>query len=154
MKSCECKCSSTLLDLGTRWRWGISFMFRPLYHWRSPSPFLICKKEKGWARACEVASHNWLPSVCSCLHGVCMMCSAVDNFASCEIRAVIFFIRVKTRVLRKSIVIYSAAVYGQNVMSEGTVRQLYWIFKYERASKCSSNSSQSSGWTHIHQTNQ
>jgi hypothetical protein len=43
-----------------------------------------------------------------------MMCPAVDDPASCEIGAVNHFLHTKNM---------SAAVYGQNVMSEGTVRQ-------------------------------
>jgi hypothetical protein len=57
-----------------------------------------------------------------------MMYPAIDNTASCEIRAVISFLRAKNmsaaeihRELR--------AAYGQNVMSEGTVRQGCRMFK-------------------------
>jgi hypothetical protein len=56
-----------------------------------------------------------------------MMCPAIDNTASCKIRAVIRFIRVKNlsaaeihRELR--------LVYGQN-MSAGTVRQWCRMFR-------------------------
>jgi hypothetical protein len=50
------------------------------------------------------------------------MCPAIDNPASCEIRAVIRFLHSKnmsaTEIYREL-----CAVCGQNVMSEGTVRQ-------------------------------
>jgi hypothetical protein len=32
----EWRCSATILDFGTRWRWVISFTSRPLYPWRNP----------------------------------------------------------------------------------------------------------------------
>jgi hypothetical protein len=56
------------------------------------------------------------------------MCPAIDNPASCKIRVVIHFLLAK---------ILSAAeihrelcvVYGQNVMSEGTVRQWCRMFR-------------------------
>jgi hypothetical protein len=58
-----------------------------------------------------------------------MTCPATDNPASREIRAVISFLHAKnmsaTKIHRK----LCAAVYGQNVMSEGTLRQLYRMFK-------------------------
>jgi hypothetical protein len=57
-----------------------------------------------------------------------MMCAATDNPASCEIRFVVHCLHAKDisvaeihRELR--------AVYGRNVMSEGTVRQCCRIFK-------------------------
>jgi hypothetical protein len=51
-----------------------------------------------------------------------MMCPDTDNPASCEIRAVIRFLRAKN-VNAAEIHRELCAVYGQNVMSEGTVRQ-------------------------------
>jgi hypothetical protein len=36
-----------------------------------------------------------------------MMCPAIDNPASCEIRAVIRFLHAKTLVVRKSVVNYA-----------------------------------------------
>jgi hypothetical protein len=57
------------------------------------------------------------------------MCSAIDNLSSCEMCAVIQFIQTLTRVFRKSIVNYARALYGQNVMSEGTIRQ--WCGRFE-----------------------
>jgi transposase len=62
-----------------------------------------------------------------------MMCPAIDNPASCEIRAVIRFLHAKNmsdvEIHRES----CAAVCGQNVMSEGTVRQWCRMFKDGRA---------------------
>jgi hypothetical protein len=51
-----------------------------------------------------------------------MLCPAIDNPASCEIRALIRFLHAKNM---SSAEIHQelCAVYGQNVMSEGTVRQ-------------------------------
>jgi hypothetical protein len=51
-----------------------------------------------------------------------MMCSAVDNPASCEIHVVIRFIHVRNMSVAE-IHRELCAVYGQNVLSEGTVRQ-------------------------------
>jgi transposase len=57
-----------------------------------------------------------------------VICPASDNSASCEIRAVIRFLHAKsmsaTEIHREL-----CAVYGQNVMSEGTVRQWSRMFK-------------------------
>jgi hypothetical protein len=61
-----------------------------------------------------------------------MMCSA-----SCEIRDVIRFLHAKNM---KAVEIHRelcAAVYGQNVMNEGTVRQCCRMFKDGRANKSS-----------------
>jgi hypothetical protein len=52
-----------------------------------------------------------------------MMCPAIDNPASCEIRAVILFIRNKNRSAGEIHRELCVAVYDQNVMSDGTVRQ-------------------------------
>jgi hypothetical protein len=53
---------------------------------------------------------------------------AIDNTVSCEIHAVIRFLRAKntndTEINREL-----CAVYGQNVMSEGSVRQWCRMFK-------------------------
>jgi hypothetical protein len=58
-----------------------------------------------------------------------MMCPAIDNPAICEIRAVIHFLHAKNRsaaeIHRESCV----AVYGQEVLIEGTVRQ--WCRMFE-----------------------
>jgi hypothetical protein len=54
------------------------------------------------------------------------MCSAINNHANCEIHVVIRFFHTT------NIVNYSQAVYCQNVMSEGTVRQWYRVFKIGR----------------------
>jgi hypothetical protein len=50
------------------------------------------------------------------------MCPAIDNPASCEIRVVIVFLHAK-KVNAAEIHRELCAVYGQNIMSEGTVRQ-------------------------------
>jgi hypothetical protein len=55
------------------------------------------------------------------------MCSAIDNPASCEIRAVIRFLRTKNMIAAE-IHRELCAVYGQNVISEGTVRQRCRMF--------------------------
>jgi hypothetical protein len=56
------------------------------------------------------------------------MCPAIYNPVSCEIRAVIRFLRVKNMSVAE---IYRelCAVYGQNIMSEGPVRQWRTVFK-------------------------
>jgi hypothetical protein len=51
------------------------------------------------------------------------MCPAIDNPTSCEIRAVIRFLHAKNKSAAEIYRELCAAVYGQNVMSEGTVRQ-------------------------------
>jgi hypothetical protein len=50
------------------------------------------------------------------------MCPAIDNPTSCEIRAVIRFHHAKI-MSAAEICLELCTVYGQNVMSEGTVRQ-------------------------------
>jgi DNA-binding winged helix-turn-helix (wHTH) protein len=57
-----------------------------------------------------------------------MVCPAIDNSASCEIRAVIRILHAKNM---SAVVIHRelcTAVYGQNVMSDGTLRQQCTIF--------------------------
>jgi hypothetical protein len=51
-----------------------------------------------------------------------MMCPAIDNTVSCEIRAVIRFLHAKNTNAAE---IHGelCAIYVQNIMSEGTVRQ-------------------------------
>jgi transposase len=57
-----------------------------------------------------------------------MIRPAIDNLASCEIRAVIRVLRAKH--MRSAEIHHEiCAVYGQNVMSEGTVRQWCRMFK-------------------------
>jgi hypothetical protein len=60
--------------------------------------------------------------------GSVMMCRAIDNPASCKIRAVICFLHTKNM---NAVKIYRelCTIYGQNVMSEGTVRQWCRMFK-------------------------
>jgi transposase len=57
-----------------------------------------------------------------------MMCPATDNPAPCEIRAVIRFLHAKNMTAAE-INRELCAVYGQNVMSEGTVRQWCRVIK-------------------------
>jgi hypothetical protein len=64
-----------------------------------------------------------------------MMCPAIDNPASCEICTLIRFLRTKNMSAAEIYRELCAAVYGQNVMNEGTVRQWCRIFKY--------------GWTNV-----
>jgi hypothetical protein len=54
----EWRCSFTFLDLGTRWRWVVSFMPRPLYSWRKNSqyPWLPCRMGRGAGMG---AMENW-----------------------------------------------------------------------------------------------
>jgi hypothetical protein len=51
-----------------------------------------------------------------------MMCSVIDNPASCEIRAVILFLHNKN-LSTAEIHHELCVVYGQNVLSVGTARQ-------------------------------
>jgi hypothetical protein len=51
------------------------------------------------------------------------MCPATDNLTSCEIRNVICFLHDKNMSAVEIHRDLCAAVYGQKVMSEGTVRQ-------------------------------
>jgi hypothetical protein len=57
------------------------------------------------------------------------MCSATDNPASCKIRAVILFLYAKNMSNEEIHRELCATVYGQNVMSEETVRQWCRMFK-------------------------
>jgi hypothetical protein len=52
-----------------------------------------------------------------------MMCPAIDNPASCEIRAVIRFLHAINTIAAK-IYCELCAVYSQNIMSEGTVKTM------------------------------
>jgi hypothetical protein len=52
-----------------------------------------------------------------------MMCSAIDNPASCEINAHICFLHTKNMSAVDIHHELCMAVYGRNVVSEGTVRQ-------------------------------
>jgi hypothetical protein len=56
------------------------------------------------------------------------MCPVIDNPASCEIRVVICFLHAKN-VNAAEIHCELCAVYGQNLMSEGPVRQWCRMFK-------------------------
>jgi hypothetical protein len=66
-----------------------------------------------------------------------MMCPAIDNTVSCEIRAIICFFHVKNMSAAEIHCELCTVVYGQNVMSEGTVRQWCSEFKDGQANKCS-----------------
>jgi hypothetical protein len=57
-----------------------------------------------------------------------MMCPEIDTSASCEIRAVIRFLRAKN-ISAAEIHRELCAVYEQNVMSEGTVKQWRRLLK-------------------------
>jgi hypothetical protein len=65
-----------------------------------------------------------------------MMCPAIDNPASCEIRAVIRVLHAKN-MSAAEIHNELCVFYGQNVMSEGMVREWCRMFKDGRANKCS-----------------
>jgi hypothetical protein len=58
-----------------------------------------------------------------------MTCTAFDTPASCEFRALIRFLHVKNMSAAEIYRELCAAVYGQNVISEGTVRQWCRMFK-------------------------
>jgi hypothetical protein len=58
-----------------------------------------------------------------------MICPAIDNPASCEICVFIRFLRAKSMGAAEIHFELCAAVYGQNIISEGTVRQWYRMFK-------------------------
>jgi hypothetical protein len=60
-----------------------------------------------------------------------MLCPAIDNPASCEIRTVIPFLHSKN-INSVDINRELCAVYGQNVISEGTVRQWCRMLKNGR----------------------
>jgi uncharacterized protein YbjQ (UPF0145 family) len=64
------------------------------------------------------------------------MCPVIDNPASCEIRAVICPLHAKN-ISDTEIHHELRVVYGQNVMSEGTVRQWCRRFKDGRVNKYS-----------------
>jgi hypothetical protein len=66
-----------------------------------------------------------------------MMCSAIDNSASCEIRAVIRFLHAKKIIAVEIHRELCAAIYGQNIMSGGIVRQWCRIFRDGRKNRCS-----------------
>jgi hypothetical protein len=61
---------------------------------------------------------------------------AIDNPASCEIHAVICFLHSKNMTAAKICCELCAAVYSQNVMIEGTVRQRCRMFKDGWVNKC------------------
>jgi transposase len=56
------------------------------------------------------------------------MCHAIDNTASCEFRAVVRSLHFKN-IIAEEIHRELCAVYGQNLMTEGTVRQWCRMFK-------------------------
>jgi hypothetical protein len=57
-----------------------------------------------------------------------MMCPEINNPASCKFHAVIHFLHAKN-MNAAEIHHQLCVVYGQNVMSEGTVRQWCRMFK-------------------------
>jgi hypothetical protein len=97
-------------------------------------------QEWGRAHACKVASHyslpcklthNWSPSIWFCLYRV--ICPVIDNPASCKIHAATCFLHT-TNMGALEIHQQLCADYGQNVMTEGTVRQCCRMFKDGRIS--------------------
>jgi hypothetical protein len=52
-----------------------------------------------------------------------MMCPAIDNSDSCKIRAVVRFLRAENISAAEIHRELCAAVYSQNIMNEGTVKQ-------------------------------
>jgi hypothetical protein len=63
-----------------------------------------------------------------------MTCPAIDNPASCEFRTVIRILRAKNKSgaeIHREL----CAIYGQNVMSEGTVRQWCSLFSDGRTNE-------------------
>jgi hypothetical protein len=65
-----------------------------------------------------------------------MMCPAIDKPASCEIRALVRFLHA-TNMSAAEIRRELYAVYCQNIVSDGTVRQWCRMFTNERANQCS-----------------
>jgi hypothetical protein len=65
------------------------------------------------------------------------MCPVIDNPASCETRTVILFPHATNMSAAKSHHELCMVVYGQNVMSVGTVRKLCRRSKDEQVNKCS-----------------
>jgi hypothetical protein len=65
-----------------------------------------------------------------------MISPATDNPASCEIHAVIDFLHAKN-MTAPEINCELCAVYGQNVMSKGTVRHCCRMFRDGQTNKCS-----------------
>jgi hypothetical protein len=57
-----------------------------------------------------------------------IMCPPIDNPATCEIRALIRFLRAKNMSATEIHRELCAAVYGKNVMREGTTRQWRRMF--------------------------
>jgi hypothetical protein len=91
------------------------------------------------------------------------MCPEIDNPVSYEIRAVILFLHAKNMSAAEIHRELCKAVYGQNMIGEGTVRQWRRMFKYGRTNVhdeersvrpaiCSDDFVQS-GDQNIHQTN-
>jgi hypothetical protein len=60
------------------------------------------------------------------------MCPAIDNRASCEICSVTHFLHAKNMSTVEIHRELCAAVYGQNIMSQGNIRQWCKMFKDER----------------------
>jgi hypothetical protein len=58
-----------------------------------------------------------------------MLYPAIDNPTSCEIRAVIFLSHSKNMIAAEINRELCEAVYGRNIICEGTVRQWFRMFK-------------------------
>jgi hypothetical protein len=65
-----------------------------------------------------------------------MMRPAIDNPARCEIRANVRFLHAKN-MSAAEIPRELSVIYGQSIMSEGTIRQWCKMFKDGRANNCS-----------------
>jgi hypothetical protein len=65
-----------------------------------------------------------------------MMCPAIDNPASCEIRAAIRFLHAKN-FSAAEIHRELCAVYDQNAVNEGIIKQWCTMFRDGRENKCS-----------------
>jgi hypothetical protein len=66
-----------------------------------------------------------------------MMCPVIDKPSSCKIHTVIRFLHAKNMSTAEIRCESCMGVYGENVMSEGTVRQWCRMFKDGQANKCS-----------------
>jgi hypothetical protein len=65
-----------------------------------------------------------------------MMCPAVDEPTSCEICTVIHFLHAKNMSAAENHEL-CMVIYGQNVISEGTVRQWCRMFRDGCGNRCS-----------------
>jgi hypothetical protein len=61
----EWRRSSTVLDLGTRWKWAVCLTLLPLYPWQSPEPLWALWRKEGFLSCLESNSGRpaWSPSI-------------------------------------------------------------------------------------------